>query len=292
MSTVTELPPASEKMVVREVPMDEIYLDNNFNCRGRIAPFDVMDLAKDIKRSHGLLQAIVLQPYDKKPGKKWRIVAGHRRFVANQVNERPFIEATIVTNLIDDLSAKTLNLAENIKRQSLNIKQEALAMADYVKYGWRNKDIAEELEVTQNWLVPRIALLRLPEDVQDEAALGLFTQNQIVALSKIEDQTRMYEAVKKLKRARERNEAVEITDKPRKPQPFKLKRRSPQEMYALQDTIRETFGNSLVTVVLGWCAGFVSDYELYCRIQQLAQEEGIEFKVPDKMQDAINGVEE
>lgn len=290
MTQTLDLPPASETMIVREVPMNEIYLDNAFNCRGRIAPFDVMDLAKDIKRSHGLLQAIVLQPYDKKPGKKWRIVAGHRRFVANQVNERPVIEATIVTNLLDDLSAKTLNLAENIKRKSLNIKQEALALTDYVKYGWRNKDIAEELEVTTAWLNPRIALLRLPEDVQDEAALDMFTVNQIVALSRIEDREKLYETVKKIKRAHERNESFEIKDAPRKPRPFSPKRRTPQEVFALQDLIRETFGNSLVTVALGWCAGFVSDYELYCRIGQLAKEEGLDFKVPDKLQDAINGV--
>lgn len=279
--------PAVSDQVLYDIPLDEIFLDNDFNCRGRIAPIDVYSLAKTIKKE-GLLQAIVVQPYDKKPGKKWRIVAGHRRYVAHQINEEKTIRATINTTLGDELKAKTFNLVENIKREDLNVKQEAHALKDYVKYGWKNREIQEELQVTSGWLTPRLALLRLPDDVQNEAALKMFTMNQIVELSKIEDMDALYAAVRRIKEAKERGEALEVTAKPRKIKPYEKRARTRGEMFDMQDLIRESFGNSLATRVLGWASGEVSDYEIMGDLKILAGNEGVPFAIPEKMLKAIN----
>src|SRR5262245_14130389 len=102
------------------VPMDQIFSDDDFNCRGRIAPIDVIDLAKSIEEV-GLQQPIVVQPYKHPLNPKilYRIMAGHRRFMAFRVNKSDKIPAFIREGLTD-FEARLLNLTENLKRQDLN----------------------------------------------------------------------------------------------------------------------------------------------------------------------------
>ena len=76
----------SKEMVVHDIPMSDIYCDNDFNCRGYIPPHDVITLAKSIL-ANKLQQPIVIQPWDQIPGKLWRIVSGHRRYTAHVLND-------------------------------------------------------------------------------------------------------------------------------------------------------------------------------------------------------------
>src|SRR5690348_11843059 len=87
---------------VYQVPMNEIFADDEFNCRGVIDPMTVIDLANDIRDKEktrgegmGLIEPITLQPWSKEPGKKYRIVAGYRRFKAHEINKAEFIRALI-----------------------------------------------------------------------------------------------------------------------------------------------------------------------------------------------------
>ena len=49
---------------VVDIPLTEIDADENFNCRGKIAPIDVVDLAKDITE-RGLIQPVSVAPIEK-----------------------------------------------------------------------------------------------------------------------------------------------------------------------------------------------------------------------------------
>src|SRR5215831_9926890 len=95
------------------LPTVEIFADENFNCRGTIAPFDVIDLAKSIEKN-GLLQPIVVQPYVNHPPHKYRIIVGHRRHRAYEVQGWKEIPAIIKEGLTD-VQLRILNLQENLE---------------------------------------------------------------------------------------------------------------------------------------------------------------------------------
>ena len=82
---------------VLHIEMRRIYSDGDFNCRGKILPMDIIDLAKDIDRN-GLQFPIAVQPVcDVKStipeGFNFRIIAGHRRFEALRILKNEEIPA-------------------------------------------------------------------------------------------------------------------------------------------------------------------------------------------------------
>src|ERR1019366_295766 len=139
---------------------EEIFSDEEFNCRGFIAPSDVVDLARDIA-SEGLLSPIVVQPAGdvtehKMPrGKFWRIIAGHRRYAAMfLINKTPMIPCIVRTGL-NPVKALILNLGENNNRKSLNILQEARALERLKNQGLGQTEIAQALKVPRPWVQTR-----------------------------------------------------------------------------------------------------------------------------------------
>ncbi len=81
---------------VQDIPLNDILADPSFNCRGIIAPIDVVELAKDIEQ-HKLQNPIIVQNIDPKNniGKDFRIVAGHRRYSAFKVLKKETIPLRI-----------------------------------------------------------------------------------------------------------------------------------------------------------------------------------------------------
>jgi len=47
----------NDAMNLKELLISEIHDDESFNCRGKIAPIDVVDLAKDIKENGFISQS-------------------------------------------------------------------------------------------------------------------------------------------------------------------------------------------------------------------------------------------
>src|SRR5688572_22732821 len=113
-----------------DVPVEEIFYDPSFNCRGIIAGHTVVTLAQDIEK-HGLHQRIIIHTYNEVPGKKYRIIAGHRRFLACRANKWPKIPCKVLDGL-SELQQRTINLKENVERQELNILQEAKGIEPYL----------------------------------------------------------------------------------------------------------------------------------------------------------------
>lgn len=250
---------------MNEIPLNEIYCDSDFNCRGRIAPIDVIDLVQSID-SVGLLEPIVVEPYDKVPGKKYRIIVGYRRFTAFRVMGKETIPATIREGLTD-LQARTINLVENLKRQDLNIVQEAKALQPYLNYGWDDDTIAHELHVTVSWVKTRLNVLGFPSDIQNEIAKGIMNNTQINQLASL-TREKQYEAIRMVKEKVAKGEKATINFRPVKYNPFKKKQRDRSDVFAIQDHIREQVGNNILTRLCGWFAGEVSDYEIHLDMER------------------------
>ena len=258
---------------VKEIKLTEIYNDNSFNCRGTIMPFDVVDLAKDIEKS-GLQFPIAVQPYDK-DGYKYRIVAGHRRFVAFRVLKLKTIPVMIKSGL-SELQARLINLGENLKRKDLNILQEAGAISKLREYGMTQEAISAELGMSRTWVQIRLHLLHLPEDIQAEAAAGMLNQYQIRQIFSLDTKEKQYEAVRQIKNARLCGERNIDVGKKAKEDPFKKKRQTKTAVQDMINHIAETVGFGLHTRTLAWANGEINSAELFYDIKRYADDNNMD----------------
>lgn len=266
---------------VQEIALIDILNDNDFNCRGTIMALDVVDLAKDIDKN-GLQFPIAVQPIEdtnKTGDYKYRIVAGHRRFVAFRVLKRETIPVMIKSGL-SELQARLVNLGENLKRADLNILQEARAVARLREYGMTQEAISTELGTSRTWVQIRLHLLNLPEDIQAEAAAGMLNQYQIRQLCSLDNKEEQYAAVRRIKTARLGGERNIDVGKKAKQDPFKKKRQSKTAIQEMMTHMGEAVGFGLHTRVLAWANGEINSAELFYDIKRYANENGIDYHVP------------
>lgn len=262
---------------IYEIPLDDIEADSGWNCRGYIDPTDVLELSRDIQQ-HGLDQPVTVMPHPTPKGKKrFKLVAGYRRFKAHQMIGFETIKA-IIRDDLDETKARILNLTENLHRKDLNIKQEAHAIKQlrFVKPAL----IAQRLDKSPGWVNVRLSLLQLPELLQDEAAAGRITSDEIRKCAELGDEETMFEYVKAVKDARLKGLKKEV--EPEKIKPSNESRlRSKTEIQELQGVIREVFGNGIATKVLAWAGGYLTPLEMHTAIKEAAALEGRYYAIPD-----------
>lgn len=269
---------------VKDLSPKEIYSDDDFNCRGPIAPMDVADLAKSI-RDKGLQFPISVQPAaDVKgglpAGYNYRIVAGHRRFKACCILEMKTVPSMIKVGL-SEANARLLNLSENLDRKELNILQEARAIEALHNAGIPRDDVARQLGKSSSWVQVRYYLLRMPNEIQEEAAAGMINQFQIKQLYSLASDEARFEAVKKIKDAKMKGEVVPQKLAPRKATSIDVKRRRDRdEMFDMIEIIGKAVGYGLQTRALAWASGEISSKELFDDIKIEADKLGNDFFPP------------
>jgi len=263
---------------ITTIPMADIFADPTWNCRGSVAPIDVTELARDIEHS-GLQQPIVIRPIDNNKY-KYQIVTGHRRYTAFKVLKRDFIPC-FINNDLTETDALVLNLNENIHRKDLNIMQEAHAIYKLKLEGFSINNVAEAINKSSGWVKIRFQLLELPEPIREAAAAGFITQNQIKDLHGIKDINKQMEAAKKIKSAKLRGDkAPVINRKPSKRNIIKPKSRDKEDIFWMQDHIRDAIGNNFGTRCLAWCAGTINDHEIFQDIEEIAIKADIPYSIP------------
>ncbi len=268
---------------VTEISLDRIYSDPIFNCRGQIVPLDVLDLVKDIEKN-GLQSPIAVQPVcdvTDLPGEDYdfRIVAGHRRFAAFKILKKDTIPVMIKVGLTE-VQAKLINLGENLKRQDLNIVQEANAIEHLRKLGLNRRQVGEELGVSTTWVQVRYNLLDLPKPIQDEVAAGMINQYQVKEIYSLDSREQQFEAVKQIKDAKLRGEkGISVGKKP-KDNPYKKRRQPVNIVRDMMTHLGETVGHGLYTRTLAWANGDINTAELYMDIRREAESKGVDYKIP------------
>lgn len=281
-----------ENYQVEMVPMAEILSDDEFNCRGQIAPYDVAALAKDIEE-HDLQFPISIQPAEDVDGGipegfNYRIIAGHRRFMAFRVLKRTHIPAMIKKGLTE-IQARVYNLSENLQRSELNIVQEAQALRKLKELGLVQEAAAEAIGRNRSWVQVRYNLLELPDVIQEEAAAGIINQQQIkqiYSLKRVSDdpnvvREKQFEAVRNIKNALLRGEKGISVAKKAKDDPFKKKRRQKNEVQEMIRHIgKEGPGFGLATRCLAWANGEINTAELYIDIKRACQKENKPYRIP------------
>ena len=186
-----------EQYDAHPLPLDRIYYDAEFNCRGEFTLQSVADLAESIRRRgdgaelKGLDFPVVVQPIadmagERPAGYDWRLIVGYRRYRAIQTLLKwSQIPATIRTGLSDH-DARMLNFTENLERANLNMLEEARTIRQLYPEGVTLRHAADELKRPTGWVHVRLRLLAMPEALQMRAATGLLSQVNIATLARME----------------------------------------------------------------------------------------------------------
>jgi len=277
-------------MQITNIAMSKILFDEDFNCRGKITPMDVVDLAKSI-REEGLIQAVSVCPLvgpraKANPGKEYLLIAGYRRFTAFKINEQDHIPAVIRQDITREEDACFFNLAENLQRTELNILQEARALKKLEELGISEEDAALRLKMSRGWVQVRYMVLRLPRVVQEEIAAGWMTQKQIRdSYSHYKDSGELacFAAVRQFKDDKIKGrKGTRKKVKKSKAKDLETKaRRDIPEIHELQDHIYQEFGgNNIATRLLAWCAGTITSGDVHLGLQEWAKTQERTYRMP------------
>lgn len=283
---------------IHQIPMDELMADSDFNCRGEISALDVVDLAKSIDKD-GLLQPIIVRPLKKDERQKavdeghnymFCIIAGYCRHMAHIVLKRDVIPC-IVRDDLDEKTARILNLTENLGRQNLNILQEARGILPLMALGMNEYKIAEAIpNISRGWVQVRKMLLRLPYDVQQEAAAGTIGQADIrnLVTLKINGGTDddLFAACRQIKDAK-RTKTKQPNIKRKMPPEKAIRIRKRPELFSMIDHILNSVNVDLKVIspqfgtrCLSWAAGHISDLDLFCDIREICELQNIPYTLP------------
>jgi len=164
----------------REIPIDLI-IDPLRRLRSDLSPECVEDLAKSIK-SVGLIEPIVVRP----EGKKFEVVAGHRRLLACQIAGLVFVPCRVLK--ISNRRGDILKIHENLYREDISPIDEAKFFLFLKKqYRLSTAKIAQQINRSEAYVVSRLNILKWPEDLRQALAEKAIEYAVARELAKIDD---------------------------------------------------------------------------------------------------------
>ncbi|MFK0106396.1 ParB/RepB/Spo0J family partition protein [Streptomyces sp. NPDC091217] len=169
-------------MTIETLPIDQIRR-NERQPREYFEPNALQELADSIKR-FGLMQPIEVR----RAGDQYEIVAGERRWRAHQLAELAEIKVIVTDDSLTEMERFKRSVAENINRADMTPMEEARAFNRILKEqeGAEAKDVAKEFGKSTQYVMLRLALLDLTEEVQqhvNSGAIGTQAAVQIAALT-------------------------------------------------------------------------------------------------------------
>ena len=165
---------------VAEIALDEIDTGGD-QPRVRFEEAALAELAQSIA-AHGVLQPIVVE----RVGRRYRIIAGERRFRAAQRAGLQRIPAAIRAS--DDDDRLTLALIENIQREDLTPLEEANAYRRIIDLtGVSHEDLAMSVGKHRSTIANSLRLLALPEEMRYALSEGTMTAGHARAVLMIPD---------------------------------------------------------------------------------------------------------
>ena len=103
----------------------------------------------------------------------YRIICGERRWRAATIAGMPSLSCVIVTSPMSESDLLAVQLIENALREDLKPIEQARAYQTLMdRHGWSTRQLATELALAQPQVVRALALLNLPEEVQEQVEQG------------------------------------------------------------------------------------------------------------------------
>jgi len=166
--------------IVEHIEM-KLIRSSQFSIRDKFHDhYEIDSLVTSIKE-HGLLQAILIRPYQN----GFEIVAGHRRFHACKSLRWRHIPCKI--RELSDKQAFEIQLTENIQRKSMNSLEEAEAFRKYVQdLGWGGiTELSRKIGKSEEYVSHRIQLLKLPQEIKEKILLNKLSISQALELTNL-----------------------------------------------------------------------------------------------------------
>ena len=248
------------------LPVASIYYDETFNCRGSFLLQSVKDLADSIQAT--ILEIpVIVQPWDK-DGYSFRLLAGHRRFVAvTKFLKRETIPASIRYNLTE-YQARILNFTENLARKDLNPLEEAQALKHLYPEGVSLRVAAAELKRPTGWVSDRLRLLTLPEEIQQFAAAGLIAMCSIKVLVALPPEEQLVAARKIVENKQRYGKAASMKHLDKRYRRKFGYRKSKEEINRMVAKMLGWGVTGLGPRMGAWCAGYITDAEFVRDIRE------------------------
>jgi ParB family transcriptional regulator, chromosome partitioning protein len=147
---------------------------------------DALKRLADSLRIRGQLQPIRVR-WDEDRG-VYVILVGERRWRAARMAGLPTLSCVIVEQRIETNELLALQLVENALREDLRPVEQAKAYRRLMDAnGWSSRQVAEELHVGQASVVRALALLDLPQEVQDRVDGGKLPASVAYEVSRLDD---------------------------------------------------------------------------------------------------------
>lgn len=261
-----------EELDAWELFIEDIYYDELFNCRGQFTPQSCVELAEDI-RQFGQDTPIVVQPAEDveggiPPGYKWRLIAGHRRYISVRYLLKWLTIKAVIRKGLTEREARRVNFAENDKRKNLNILEEARWLGKYIPEGMSLRDAAKEVNKDTRWVHVRLRLLKLPEVIQEMAAAEQLSKVDIETIASLETEALQLKAANDIQKAKRYGKSREVGT--RYGRKFRY-RRTKAEISKMVAWMLSVGLDDTAPRSLAWCAGRISDDDLKADILEKLQ---------------------
>ena len=149
-----------------------------YQPRRRFDDASLAELSASIK-AQGIMQPIVVR---KTASGKHEIIAGERRFRAAQL--AGLAEVPVIVKEVDDKTALTLALIENLQRQDLNAIEEAHGLQRLIaEFSFTHEQAAEAVGKSRSAVSNLLRLLELAAPVQDRVIAGTLEMGHARALA-------------------------------------------------------------------------------------------------------------
>lgn len=134
----------------------------------------------------GLLEPIIIRPMDD----GFEVVAGNRRFEACRRLKFAKVPCHVIE--LNDKEAYEVSLIENIQRKTLNPIEEGQAFKRYVdEYGFGGvMELARKIGKSHSYVSRRVALLSLPQSLQDELVRRRTTPSAVSELVPLDEESK------------------------------------------------------------------------------------------------------
>jgi ParB/RepB/Spo0J family partition protein len=300
------------KLPVPSLPLVNVFIDHKFNCRGRVSPLDCIDLARDIS-ARGLYQPITVRELRAETrgslmaeiellekGFKWKILAGHKRFMAYKTLEAEAIPAIVMDGYMTDFEERDINALENLQRTELNMEQECNAIRHYWVAGWTRQEIAEKISKSSGWVQIRVMLLEMPDEVRQLAGQGLLTNVEVREIYKQFSPTEQIKFAFLIRDKKKRNDGTKVSVRiKKKDKPMTKKHRGRRQIFDVLEMVQTVLqsadhdkilavgdivslqGNSFATKCLAWCAGEITTFAFHAELKNFAKTCGITYNMPE-----------
>lgn len=141
-----------------------------YQPRTRMDEGALNELADSI-RTQGIMQPILVRPLSGKPGGKYEIIAGERRFRAACL--AGLEEVPVLVREVPDENAAVMALIENIQREDLNPLEEAQGVRRLLdEFGLTHEQAAQSIGRSRSATSNLLRLLNLAEPVQTMLLAG------------------------------------------------------------------------------------------------------------------------